>query len=142
MRFVALILLIFILQSCQEEIARVDLLRNNPTTINFNLQKGEEVKLFADMDIEFVENPLFVFDCEFYFEDKFLFKGGTDPLNTKNNIREKKTENGGIVSWKYYGQLEGTLTSQEDGNYSVKTTFVKNSKPSLKINKAQLVLVK
>ena len=142
LRVGALFILAVCLFSCQEEIARVDLLKNNSEEIFFTLAKGEVVDLYADMDIEYKVKPLFVFDCEFYQGGFVLFKGGTDPLLTTGNQNESKEVTGGMTHWKYYGKLQGNITADMDGEYSIKTTFLKNNKPNLKINKAEIVFVK
>lgn len=128
--------------SCDEEIGRLDLTKNNTGEIEFELEKDREVKIWTDMDIEYKEKPLFVYDFEFYRGEEFLLKGGTDPLTTTNNKDEELTTKEGITHWKFYGKLEGNFIPKSDGVYTFKTTFIKNNKPDLKINKAEIVFVK
>jgi len=139
---ITLILTSFLLISCEKEIGRIDIDKNNPTKISFSLKKDREVKFFTDIDIEYKEKPLFVYDFEFYKGDEFLMKGGTDPLTTMNNKDELLETKNGITHWKFYGKLEGNFVPKVDGNYTFKITFVKNNHPDLKINKAEIVFVK
>ena len=136
------IIISIIITSCEQEIGRLDLTKNNPAEIQFRLKKGEEVKLWTDIDITYKEKPLFVYDCEFYKGDEFLFKGGTDPLATTNNRDEVLINENNITRWKFYGQLEGTFKAKEDATYRIKTTFIKNSNPDLDINKVEMVFIK
>lgn len=136
------ILILLTLISCEQEIGRVDLINDNSKEIFFLLAADDEVSFYADIDIQYKEKPLFVYECEAYQGGLLLFKGGTDPLNTKNNQREEKNVVNGITNWKFYGKLEGTLKANMDGEYSVKTTFVRNEKEDLKIKKAEIVFIK
>ena len=71
-----------------------------------------------------------------------LFEGGTDPLITTENKDESIVIKNGITHWRFYGKLDGNLTATMNGEYSIKTTFLKNKEPNLKINKVDIVLVK
>ncbi len=142
MRIIIAIIIGLLFVSCENEVGRIDLLKNNPADFEIELKKGETLNLYTDMDIEYREKPQFVYDCEFYLGDVYLFKGGTDPLLTTENQNESLVEINGIKHWKYYGKLEGNLTAEKDGKYVIKTTFVKNNKPELKINKAEIIFLK
>lgn len=139
---VSFILISFLLISCEEEIGRLDLTQKNSGELSFDLEKHREVKIWTNMDIEYQEKPLFVYDFEFYKGKEFLLKGGTDPLVTTNNKNESLTTKDGITHWKFYGKLDGNFIPKADGNYTFKITFIKNNHPDLKINKAEVVFVK
>ncbi len=132
----------FFLFSCDQEIGRVDLISSNSKELVFDLKKDETVSFYAEMDIEYKEKPLFVFNCEAYYNNNQLFVGGTDPLATSENKNEKFEVLNGITHWKFFGKLDGNLTVLQDGKYTIITTFVKNNKEDLKINKAEIVFVK
>ena len=136
------ILISFLLISCEEEIGRLDLTHKNLGELSFELEKHQEVKIWTNMDIEYQEKPLFVYDFEFYKGKEFLLKGGTDPLVTTNNKNETLITKNGITHWKFYGKLDGNFIPKADGNYTFKVAFIKNNSPDLKINKAELVFVK
>lgn len=137
-----LILFSFFLLSCEQELARVNLLQNNSKEIFFELENEEVVNLYVNIDVEYQENPSFVYHCEFYQGGFLLFEGGTDPLVTTENKSESLVTKNGITHWKFYGKLDGNLTASMDGEYSIKTTFLKNDNPNVKIHKAEIVLVK
>jgi hypothetical protein len=130
------ILLSFI--SCNRPDVKVNLLTNNSKEIQFQLEKGDVVNLYSNIDIEYKEKPLFVYHCQFYFEDSLLFEGGTDPLVIKDTLLIENSL--GVL--KLYGKLDGNLTASKQGLYSIKTTFVKNKSIDLKINKAEIVFVR
>ena len=142
MRRVFFILISILLFSCEEEIGRLDLIQNKTVEIEFELEKDREVRFWTNIDIEYKEKPLFVYDFEFYKGDEYLLKGGTDPLVTMNNKEESLITKDGITHWKFYGKLDGNFIPKSDGVYTFKTTFVRNQKPGLKINKAEIVFVK
>lgn len=137
-----MILISVLLFSCEEEIGRLDLTQNNTGEIQFELEKDREVKFWTNIDIEYKEKPLFVYDFEFYKGDEYLLKGGSDPLVTMNNKDEVLTTKNGITHWKFYGKLDGNFVPKSDGKYTFKATFVRNNRPDLKINKAEIVFIK
>ncbi|MBL4593884.1 MAG: hypothetical protein JKX68_08725 [Flavobacteriales bacterium] len=140
---ILLILLVSILLfSCEKEIGRIDLTQNDTVIIEFDLEKDREVKFWTNLDIEYKEKPLFVYDFEFYKGDEYLLKGGTDPLITINNRDEELTVVNGITHWKFYGRLDGSFIPKSDGRFIFKTTFIRNNTPDLKINKAEIVFIK
>ena len=142
MKFIVIIGIGLMLVSCEQEIGRLNLLDSNSAEITFELEKDRVVNLYTTMDIEYKEKPLFVYDFEFYKGEKYLLKGGTDPLITTNKKDELLTVKDGITHWKYYGKLDGNFIPKSDGVYTFKITFIKNNKPNLKINKAEIVFVK
>ena len=143
MRILLLLTLLSVtLLSCEQEVYRVDLLQNNSKEIFFKLEKEEVINLYADIDIEYKEKPSFIYHCEFNQGGGMLFEGGTDPLITTENKDESIVIKNGITHWRFYGKLDGNLTATMNGEYSIKTTFLKNKEPNLKINKVDIVLVK
>lgn len=134
-----MLLLSFFIVSCEKEIGSVDLLKNNGQEIVFLLEEGDVVSFYTEMDIEYKEKPLFVYECEAYHGGFLLFKGGTDPLLTSENKNERIVNENGITYWRFTGKLDGTLKADMEGEYSVKTTFIKNNKLHLKINEARIV---
>jgi len=138
-----LFLIPFVLMSCDRELSRVDLLNENAKEVFFNLDAEEIVELYVDIDIEFKQEPLFVYHCELNQNGILLFEGGTDPLKTTLKENELKvTTADGITHWQFYGKLDGDLKASTKGVYSIKTTFLKNQEPNLKIKKAEIVFVK
>jgi len=133
----------FLFFSCsQQESIRVDLLQNDQKKVAFELEFGEEVNFYADIDIEYKEEPVLVYHCDLLFNGESLYNGGVDPLVTVQNVYDTTSVENGITHRKFYGRLRGNLRGREDGVYAVITTLVKNNHPDLKINKADIVFVK
>ena len=65
-KFLLIGCLSILLFSCEKEIGRLDLTNNHTGQIQFELEKDREVKFWTNIDIEYVEKPLFVYDFEFY----------------------------------------------------------------------------
>jgi len=127
--------------SCDKEIGKLDFTKNDTQEISFDLKKDREVKFYADMDIEYLKLPLFVFNFEFYKGKQFFVQGGTDPLDCVSLSKGKKIKINGKNRWAFYGKLDGNFIPPEDGNYTFKVTFIKNNQPDLKINKAEIHFV-
>lgn len=138
-----LFLLLITLISCQaEEVARVDLAITSPQEITLDLTKDEEIKLWTELDLEYDEKPSLVYDFEFIKNNEILIKGAVDPLTASSKKEEAKTTNNNRTHWKFYGKLDGNFIAKEEATYTVKVTLVKNNHPALKINKAEVVIVK
>jgi len=127
--------------SCENEIGRMNLEETNNQSITFELKKDKEVSIWTEIDIEYKNEPLFVYDFEFYKGEEFLMKGGTDPLTATNKRDEFKTIKDSVIHWKFYGKVEGSFIPKEDGQYTFKSTLVKNNPPDLKIHKMDIVFV-
>jgi hypothetical protein len=128
--------------ACGNKTVSVDLLTENGKEIYFELAKQEVVNMYAEIEIEYKVKPLFIFHCSFYKDSVFLVEGGTDPLVTLKNEQESLTIKDGITHWKFYGKLDGNLSANNAGVYSIKTTFLKNKQEDLKIIRANIVFIK
>ncbi|PCI96391.1 MAG: hypothetical protein COB15_10245 [Flavobacteriales bacterium] len=128
--------------SCENEIGRVDLLKNNAEEVQFELQEGDVISLYTEIDIEYIKKPLFVYQFEFFKDGYPLYSGGIDPLVTTENKNETYSEKDGIVQWKFYGKLQGEFKADTTAIYSIKPSFIKNKEEGLKINKADIFFVK
>jgi len=123
--------------SCQNEIGRVDLLKQNPSTIQLDLTKHRQIDIWTNIDIEFEEEPLFVYAFDFIKGNEIILQGGVDPLVVTKIKNEKRTD----TSWSFYGKLDGDFIPQEDTIYQIKTTFVDNNSEGLKIKKLEVVFL-
>ena len=60
--------------SCENEIGRVDLLKNNAEEVQFELQEGDVISLYTEIDIEYIKKPLFVYQFEFFKDGYPLYR--------------------------------------------------------------------
>lgn len=141
-RIISLLFFSFLLFSCQEELQRVDLIKNHTTSINIECEKDRQIDFYLDCDIEFQEEPNMVMDFEFFKGQQQILKGGLDPLLASPKENESKTTVSGITHWKFYGKLEGNFIPTGDTTFTIKPTLVFNQSPSLKFNKFELVFVR
>lgn len=140
---IVLVLLIsFLFFSCQEELQRVDLIKNKTTSIEIECEKDRQIDFYLDCDIEYQEEPDMVMDFEFFKGEQQILKGGLDPLLASPKENESKTTINGITQWKFYGKLEGNFIPTGDTTFTIKPTLVFNQTPSLKFNKFELVFVR
>jgi hypothetical protein len=131
-----------LLFSCQEELQRIDLIKNPTTTIAINCEKDRQIDFYLDCDIEYSQMPVMVMDFEFFKGAEQILKGGLDPLAASQKTNEIKTNNGAITRWKFYGKLEGNFIPTADTVFTIKPTLVYNQTRSLKFNKFELVFVR
>jgi hypothetical protein len=137
------ILFVFVgLISCGKEDVRMDFLKKDSQAIQFQLEKGDVVNIYSEIDIQFNERPLFVYDFKFYCGDSLMYEGGTDPFETENNTLDTLLVENGISYLKLYGKLNGNMTAGKAALYTIKTTFIQSSNVDLKINKADIVFVR
>lgn len=146
MRVISLFILAFLISSllfsCQEELQRIDLIKNPTTTIGIVCEKDRQIDFYLDCDIEYQEEPSMVMDFEFFKGEQQILKGGLDPLAASPKENESKTSVNGITHWKFYGKLEGNFIPTGDTTFTIKPTLVFNQTPSLKFNKFELVFVR
>lgn len=128
--------------SCEEEIGSINLTTKSVGKLTLNLKKDREIDIWTEMDIEYRKKPLFVYDFEFYNDSTRILKGGTDPLVFTHAKINNLSTKAGITHWHFYGKIEGNFIPKKDGIYTIKTTFVNNNYPDLKINKAKIIFVK
>jgi|GEM_PF-2903407 len=131
-----------LLFSCQEELQRVDLVKNPITSIDVDCEKDRQIDFYLDCDIEFQEEPNMVMDFEFFKGNQQILKGGLDPLVANPKENEVKINSNGITTWKFYGKLEGNFIPTADTVFTIKPTLIYNKTPQLKINKFELVFVR
>ena len=74
-RLVSFLFVLLSFVACNKPEVRVNLLTNNSEEVQFQLKKGDIVNLYSTIDMEYKEKPLFVYHCQFYFEDSLLFEG-------------------------------------------------------------------
>lgn len=103
------------------------------------LKKADVISLWSDMDMTYEgEAPL-------RFQVTVLKNGAPfgqlelDPTDKNVTLGEVKTNVNGNVSWRFSGK-NATLTVPENATYTFRGQLVAASNPSLKINKAELVL--
>ncbi len=144
-------LALFLFTGCSsltgEEIARLKI-NAVSSSVNFiddevtiALKKGDEIALWSDMDMEYDG------DVNLRFRIK-MFKDGTktseleiDPTQKNITIGEVKTKIMNSTKWSFSGK-NSEIKIEEDGNYTLKSILVASKNPSLKVNKAELVLKK
>lgn len=141
-RFSFFLIIVIITTSCKEDDVRVDLLNNNSKAVEFELDFDEVVSFYADIDIEYKVKPDLIYHCAFLRNGEPIFDGGVDAFVTTENLYDTLFVENGITHQKFYGKLEGNLTGERYGVYSVKTRLIKNNHPDLKINKADIVFVR
>ncbi|MDF1672425.1 MAG: hypothetical protein P1U41_02915 [Vicingaceae bacterium] len=139
--------LIFLLNSmlfisCQEELQRVDLIKNSTLTVDLECEKDRQIDFYLDCDIEYQVEPNMVMDFEFFRGEQQILKGGLDPLAARPKENEIKVKANGITNWKFYGKLDGNFIPKGDTTFTIKPTLVYNQTPLLKFNKFELVFVR
>jgi hypothetical protein len=113
----------------------------NIQTQNIDLEAGEKVHLWTEMNMEY-EGQL---GLEYQI---LLIKGSDtltfirlDPEEKDITTGEFKTTIGGSTKWRFSGRMNH-LTVEDAGTYTFSTLLVSSDNPSLKLNKADLVLKK
>ena len=150
-RLVTLLMLALLAASCSaitgEEIARLKINAVSSSgnfiddEVTLALKKGDEIALWSDIDMEYDG------DVNLRFRIK-MFKDGTktseleiDPTKKNITIGEVKTKIRNNTKWSFSGK-NSEIKIEEDGNYTLKSILVASKNPSLKVNKAELVLKK
>lgn len=105
------------------------------------LKKGDKIALWSEMDVKYEGDVLLRFKLEI-LKDGELFQGlEIDPTDKNITIGEVKSSIMGKTDWRFSGK-NGQIKIEEDGHYTFKAIFVASNNPSLKVDKAELVLKK
>lgn len=130
-----------------EEIARLKINRvsteGNFTAkeVSLDLKKGDEIAFWSDMDIAYEEDVTLQFKVKIFKNKTKISEFGIDPTKKNITIGEVKSNVMGKTKWSFSGKNH-TVTIDEDATYRITSILVTSISPSLKVNKAELVLKK
>jgi hypothetical protein len=141
---------ILVLSSCSslmgEEIARLSFKETSNEKLNIeettlSLKKGDEIKLWSDVDIEFEDALALQYTIEIFIDT--TSKGGfrLDALETNPTLMEVKTQVGDSYKWSFNGKMK-SIVIEDDADYTFKAVLNSSENPSLLLKKADLVFKK
>lgn len=104
-----------------------------------DLTKGTELKIWSDMDIEYDGDIELRFRIHVLKDGKEFKLFEIDPTQKNISIKEFRSSINGKTKWSFTGK-NGELNIEEDGKYTVESVLIASENPTLKINKAELVL--
>ncbi|UOQ70755.1 hypothetical protein [Hymenobacter cellulosilyticus] len=105
------------------------------------LQKGDEVALWSDMDLAYEGEAPVRFQVQVLQNGQPYQQLELDPTEKNVTVGEVKTSVNGKTNWSFSGK-NGSLTIPATGTYTFKARLVAAPNPTLKITKAELVLKK
>ncbi|WP_397362309.1 hypothetical protein [Olleya sp. R77988] len=149
-KLIAVLILPLFLIGCGltgEEIARLDINKLS-TNNNFivkeailDLKKGDKIAFWSDMDMEYAGKVDLRFRLKIFKKGTEMSQIDIDPTKKNITIGEVKTTLMGKTNWSFTGKNH-QLKIEEDGTYGFKAVLISSKHPSLKINKAELVIKK
>lgn len=145
-------LLVSILVSCNaitgEEVARLPI--NQVSTSDDNLivketslklKKDEEIAIWSEMDMEYEGDVALRFKMEILKDGEKYGALEVDPTDKNVTIGEVKTSIMDKTKWSFSGK-NAEIKIEEDGNYTFRAILAASENPTLKIDKAELILKK
>jgi hypothetical protein len=105
------------------------------------LKKGEKLYFWADMNMEYEGDLELRFVTEIYKDGQNIGSVDLNPMDNDIKMNAVETSFGNSHKASYLGRMD-FLEIKEDGAYTFKTALSSNSNPTLKLNKAELVLRK
>jgi len=128
-----------------EEIARLKINKVS-TEGNFtakeamlDLKKGDEIAFWSDMDMEYDGDVKILFKVKIFKSTTKVAQFEIDPTNKNITIGEVKTDIMDKTKWRFSGKNHD-LIIEEDATYRITSILVASENPSLKIDKAELVI--
>ncbi|SFN42923.1 hypothetical protein SAMN04487989_101374 [Bizionia echini] len=131
-----------------EEIARLPI---NQLTISddnliskeatLSLKKGEEIAVWSEMDIEYEGNVDLRFQIEVSKNGENIGVLEIDPTDKNITIGELKSSINNKTSWSFTGK-NSEITIEDNGEYTFKGILIASENPTLKIDKAEIILKK
>jgi hypothetical protein len=131
-----------------EEVARLSI--NQVSTDNDNLivkettlelKKDEEIAIWSNMAMEYEGDVMLRFRIDVLKDGENLHGLEIDPTDKNLTIGEVKTAIMDKTNWRFLGK-NGKWKVEEDGRYTFKAILVSSENPTLKIDKAEIVLKK
>ncbi len=109
--------------------------------VTLELKKGDEIALWSDMDMEYDGDVNLRFRIKLFKDGIKTSEHEIDPTKKNITIGEVKSKIMNKTKWSFSGK-NSEIRIEEDGNYTIKSILVASKNPSLKVNKAELVLKK
>ena len=150
-KFNVVIFSLILISSCNtftgEEIARLPI--NQVSTVNhevtreitIDLKKDDEIIFWSDMDMEFEGQVSLRFRVKILKGDKEYTSLEIDPTDKNITLGEIKTSVMDKHKWRFRGR-NTKIKVKEDGTYTFISQLIAEDNPTLKINKAELVIKK
>lgn len=130
-----------------EEIARLEINKLS-TQGNFiakeatlELKQGDELSFWSDIDIAYEGDATLKFKVKIFKNKTIVSEFEIDPTKKNITIGEVKTAVMGKTKWSFTGKNH-EFVIEEDGTYSITSILVASKNPSLKVDKAELVIKK
>jgi len=129
-----------------EEIARIS---NEISTTSqpkskevvLQLKKGDEIEIWSDMDFEWDKKVELRFLIELLKEGEKYTDYEINPIVKSVSVGDVKTELFGSHKWYFFGK-NSTIKIEEDASYTFKVILIASDNPSLRVNRADIVLIK
>lgn len=118
-------------------------MKHNPVgEVQVFLEEGDEVELWTEVDMEYVDRPSFMYDFEVLKGQMVLNKGGIDPLTSVKVKKEVLKDVEGKKHYSLVGQLPGVFKPVTDTVYTFRAVFLQNPIPNFHTNQLDLVFVR
>ncbi|WP_179352277.1 hypothetical protein [Winogradskyella vidalii] len=149
-KIIGVLVITFLLVGCEtllgEEIGRLVINEASNSELHteetsLSLKKGEKIAFWTDTDIVYKNDLALVYILEIWKDSTQIGRTELDALNTNPRLMEVKKVLGNTTTWRYSGKMKH-FSIKEDGNYTFKAILKSSDNPTLKINKAELVLKK
>ncbi|QJX48527.1 hypothetical protein HMJ29_17030 [Hymenobacter taeanensis] len=109
--------------------------------VSVQLKKDENIAVWSDMDMAYEGEAPVQFQVEMLKDGKAFNQLAIDPTDKNITIGEVKTSINGKTNWRFSGK-NAAFTVPENATYLFRARLVAADNPSLKIEKAELVLKK
>lgn len=106
---------------------------------DLELNKGDELMFWSEMDIEYEGEAYFQFRFRIYKDNEPYRILEIDPTDKNITIGEFKTVINNKTKWSFTGK-NAELKIEEKGKYKIKGILKTTANPSIKINKAEIVI--
>lgn len=130
-----------------EEVARLPIneisTENNLVVkeVSLDLKKDEEIAFWSDIDMEYEGDASLRFRVEVLKNGEDFGGFEIDPTDKSMTLGEVRTTIMDKTDWSFSGK-NSEVKIEEDGKYTFKAILVSSDNPSLKIEKAELVIKK
>ncbi|WP_179335497.1 hypothetical protein [Winogradskyella costae] len=129
-----------------EEVARLKINKTSNSELHLqeaalSLKKSDKISFWTETDVVYENDVALMYTIEIWKDSINIGGLKLDALKTNPTLMELRKTIGNKTSWSFSGKMRH-ITIKETGNYTFKAILKSSDNPTLKVNKAELVLKK
>ena len=141
-RYINPLVVLFLFIGCGIEVDRISMYGGTQKEIVLNLQDGDKVFFWTDLDIKYNTGVKLWYELEILHEGKSAGKADIDALNVNPVFNKVIEEKEGWTYMRYYGKMIGSYKTKKAGKFTFQVKLQSDKIKSIEIRKADFIIKK